>query len=135
MILYTDFEEEELYLAMLELIDMLRRELGPSIDGLGQNQLPVFIQFEVRFLKVSKIQIIAITFCSQQQFPFSIDLSSDVIQDHKERGLRIKELKKTLATVLRRRFDPPIVVVKKNLDRRVKIQSKSLVEHLKSEQP
>lgn len=49
MILYNDLVEEELYLAMLELVEMLRRELGPSIDGLGQNQIPVFIQFEVSY--------------------------------------------------------------------------------------
>ncbi|XP_050448925.1 metacaspase-2-like isoform X3 [Cataglyphis hispanica] len=106
IIINTDLTEEEIYLIFLQLIKNLIMNFGHAIEFAKPHQI--------------KIKINKQFYCA-------------ALQNHYN-NKAIINAKTLIKNVLKKRFDPPILLMKSNVKGRVgKLQSKSLINYLQSE--
>ncbi|XP_011149412.1 putative uncharacterized protein DDB_G0282133 isoform X3 [Harpegnathos saltator] len=112
IIMNNDLTEEEIYLRILRLLEKLKINFGHAIETVKprSQQIAVFLILEVKSTEQPC--------CSKQ------------ICDNSRAIANIKAL---IRNVLRKRFDPPISLISHVKEKICRLQTKSLINYLKSE--
>ncbi|XP_070170436.1 repetitive organellar protein-like [Polyergus mexicanus] len=112
IIINTDLTEEEIYLIFLQLIKNLVMNFGHAIEFAKPQEIKVYFILEIKMNKQF--------YCAALQSHYN--------------NQAIVNTKTLIKGVLKKRFDPPILLMKSNIKGRIgKLQSKSLINYLKSE--
>ncbi|XP_032691072.1 protein dopey homolog PFC0245c-like isoform X2 [Odontomachus brunneus] len=110
IIIKNDLTEEEVYLAILQLLEKLKINFGHTIEFIKSN-IVVYIILEVK---------------SEKQFYCAAEQSFYNRQ-------AIANMKSLVRNVLKTRFDPPISLIARVKEKICKLQKKSLINYLRSE--
>ncbi|XP_025263596.1 uncharacterized protein LOC105259189 [Camponotus floridanus] len=111
-IINTDLTEEEIYLIFLQLLKNLIMNFGHAIEFAKPREIKVYFILEIKTNKQF--------YCAELQSHYN--------------NKAIMNAKALIKNVLKKRFDPPILLMKSNVKGRIgKLQSTSLINYLKSE--
>ncbi|XP_043250610.1 uncharacterized protein LOC122396358 [Colletes gigas] len=109
IIVKSDWTSEEMYLAIMNLMHHLSTNIGHAIDRIKPNQISVYLYFEI--------------------MPSEKELVSDEM--YEERDNKINECIKRMSTLLDKKFDPPVWLVRKYKSKLQKFNSVSILRHLR----
>ncbi|XP_014480408.1 PREDICTED: uncharacterized protein LOC106747425, partial [Dinoponera quadriceps] len=110
IIINNNLTEEEIYFVILQMLQKLKINFGHTIEHIKSPRIVVYLIFEVNLTK----QFYSAT---QQNF------NSKAIQN----------IKTLVRSVLKKRFDPPMVLISHAKEKICRLQIKSLINYLKSE--
>ncbi|KAL0129526.1 hypothetical protein PUN28_001648 [Cardiocondyla obscurior] len=111
IIINNDLTEEEIYLIFLQTLRSIVFSFGHAIEFARPNQIKVYINLEI----TSTIHF----YCAKLQKSYN--------------DKAINNIKKLIRQVLQKRFDPPILLMRGSKGRTYKLQSKSVLNYLKTE--
>ncbi|RLU22399.1 hypothetical protein DMN91_004677 [Ooceraea biroi] len=117
IILRTDLTEEEIYLAVLQLLKILKLNLGQGIEHAKPQHIKVYLYLEVK-AKNENFSHTTLRYTAEQSY----------------NSQAITNTKTLIRNVLKKRFDPSIKLMPKFCkDRVCRVQSTSLLNYLISE--
>ncbi|XP_011701501.1 PREDICTED: protein PFC0760c-like isoform X2 [Wasmannia auropunctata] len=112
IIINTNLTEEEIYLTFLQLLKNLIINFGHAIEFAKPHQIKVYLILEIKSI-------------NEQSYYAEL-------QNHNNKA--ITDTKALIRNVLKKRFDPPILLMPVNSKSRIcKLQSKSVINYLKTE--
>ncbi|XP_071626837.1 uncharacterized protein [Temnothorax longispinosus] len=111
IIINNDLTEEEIYLIFLQLLKNLMINFGHAIEFAKPQSIKVYLILEIKYTEQ--------LYCAELQNYYN--------------NKAITNLRTLIRNVLKTRFDPPLVLMSSRKGRIYKLQSKSIINYLKTE--
>ncbi|XP_046750004.1 serine-rich adhesin for platelets-like [Diprion similis] len=110
ILIKTNWAREEIYLAVVSFLEKLCMDIGHAVDQIRPNQFSIHLVFELT--------------------PFEHQLLDN--EDQVCNSDELNRSKKLMKTVLQEEFNPPLKTMYKERERFMKLQSRTVVNYLKS---
>ncbi|XP_043522519.1 protein PFF0380w-like [Frieseomelitta varia] len=107
LIINTDWTKEEMYLAVLDSIEQLSLHIGYGIDHIKQNDFSIYLNFE------------------------NVPLHKKYTHNKRMYQHKIAKSKILMKNVLKKQFNPPILMAKRKTDKICKLNTLSVLNYLK----